>query len=93
MYRSLTVYSTKDDSLITEYRLRDIGLDVLQKLWHRPSDDPMPDVYPVEEWMEPTLRQYTDTDIEFDPNHFAYFVEAIAESIGEDIAEESQPGG
>ncbi len=93
MYRNFTVFSNKDDSLVAEYRLHAIGLDVLQQLWHRPSDDPMPDIYAVEEWMMLTLRQYMDTDIEFDPSGFAYFVEATADFVGEEIAQESQSGG
>jgi hypothetical protein len=55
VYRSLTLYSNEDDSLVAEHRLHNIGIDVMQGLWNRPLDDPMPAVYPVEEWMMPTL--------------------------------------
>jgi hypothetical protein len=77
MDRWLTVYSNEDDSFVTQYRLHNIGIDVMQHLWNRPPDDPMPAMYPVEEWMLPTLRRYMDTDIAFDAQRFSYSIFAV----------------
>jgi hypothetical protein len=85
VYRSLTLYSNEDDSLVAEHRLHNIGIDVMQGLWNRPRDDPMPAVYPVEEWMMPTLHRYMDEDIEVDTGRFSYFVETTADFPGEEI--------
>jgi hypothetical protein len=49
MRRGITVFDSENDCLVATYPLHNIETDVLQRLWNRPIDDPMPEEYAIED--------------------------------------------
>lgn len=93
MYRELEVFDRGSEELVAAYRLHDIGIDTMQRLWKRPPDDPMAVDYAVEAGMMETLRRYLDTDVEFDDEKYIYQIGTYRDYPGEVAEVESQPRG
>jgi hypothetical protein len=76
--RVLRKFEKNGDDLVAEFELEGIKLKALQRLFHRPSNDPMYLCYPVSKHHAKYLQKYVSEKI--DVESYDYFVESDAVS-------------
>lgn len=73
LLRIIEIYSNKTKGLVDEHPLPTIDLETLQRLWNRPSSDPMIEMFEVTEAQREFLESI-DLALEF--CNFSYFLAA-----------------
>jgi hypothetical protein len=73
----VSAYEKHGDRLLKEYRLSDIEVAELRRLWGRPDDDPMYDSYPITPEVADRIAAHMDESLRL--GDYDYFLEYMGE--------------